>query len=177
MVWLVCKVNGRARTIAFPLRGRQKKLRVVLKMYFQMWFSIPAYCNSLRYGKLSQCLHVLLLWWSGYAVTALRLLKPAVRECISPRINCRLYLASGRRLSYTLSVERVVDWKYAKRNQFGKFFATCWLRHAHVWKDTRLSGFPYCKRRKAGLGTRLAQPVFTGILRHPGEWLDHNFVK
>ena len=32
---LACKANGRARAIVFPFRKRQKKLRVVLQMYFQ----------------------------------------------------------------------------------------------------------------------------------------------
>ena len=45
----VCKANGRARTIVFPFRRRQKKSRVVLSMYFRTSFSIPAYCNSLEY--------------------------------------------------------------------------------------------------------------------------------
>ena len=40
----------------------------------------------------STCIsHILLLWWSGIVVTALRLLKSVVREYISPRIHCRLY--------------------------------------------------------------------------------------
>ena len=56
----------------------------------QTWFSIPTYCNSLGYRKLSQRMHVLLLWWSGIVVTALRPLKSAIWEYISPRINFRL---------------------------------------------------------------------------------------
>ena len=62
------------------------------KCIFRRDFLSPAYCNSLGYRKLSQRLHVLLLWWSGIVVTALRLLKSAVREYISPRINRRLYI-------------------------------------------------------------------------------------
>ena len=52
-------------------------------MYFQTWFSIPR--------VVSQRLHVLLLWLSSIVVTALRLLKSAVRKYIRPRINRRLY--------------------------------------------------------------------------------------
>ena len=46
-------------------------------------FSIPAYYNSLGYWKLSKCLHVLLLWWSGTVVTVLWSLKSWTREYIS----------------------------------------------------------------------------------------------
>ena len=50
------------------------------------------------------------------------------------------YLASGRWLSYTPSVERVVSWKYAKCSLLvQQIFTIFWLRHAHVRKDTRLS--------------------------------------
>jgi len=56
------------------------------------------------------------------------------------KVAYHTYLASGRRLSYTLSVEHVVGWKYVKRSLLvWQIFATCWLRHAHVRKDTRLS--------------------------------------
>ena len=50
------------------------------------------------------------------------------------------YLASGRRMSYTLSIERVVGWKYAKRTLLvWQIYAIFRLCHAHVRKDTRLS--------------------------------------
>ena len=56
------------------------------------------------------------------------------------KVAYHTYLASGRRLSYTLSVERIVDCKYAKRSLLvWKIFATCRLRHVHMRKDTRLS--------------------------------------
>ena len=56
------------------------------------------------------------------------------------KVAYHTYLASGRRLPYTLSVECVVGWKYAKHSLLVRqIFATCWLRHAHVRKDTRLS--------------------------------------
>ena len=75
------------------------------------------------------------------------------------QVTYHTYLASGRRLSYTPSVECVVGLKYAKSSLLVlQNFAIFRLRHAHVRKDTRLStAFPYCKRRKAGrgLGTRL----------------------
>ena len=49
----------------------------------------------------------------------------------SPSIWVYVY---GRRISYTLSIERVVSLKYAKCSLF--IFQLC---HAHVRKDTRLS--------------------------------------
>ena len=86
-------------------------------------------------------------------------LGPEQRKEPRYKVAYHMYLASGRRLSYTLSAEHVVDWKYAKRSLLVRqIFTTCWLRHAHVRKDTRPSpALPYCKRQKAGrgLGTRL----------------------
>ena len=77
------------------------------------------------------------------------------------QVTYHTYLASGRRLSYTPSVERVVGLKYAKSSLLAlQNFAIFRLHHAHVRKDTRLStAFPNCKQRKAGrgLGTRLAK--------------------
>ena len=76
------------------------------------------------------------------------------------QVTYHTYLASGRRLSHTPSVERVVGLIYAKQSLLVlQNCAIFRLRHAHVRKDTRLStAFPYCKRRKAGrgLGTRLS---------------------
>ena len=60
-------------------------------MHFRTWFCIPTYYYSLGYRKLSQRLHVLLLWWSGTVITALSSLKSGFREYISPRMNFRLY--------------------------------------------------------------------------------------
>ena len=80
------------------------------------------------------------------------------RTAKEPRyqVTYHMYLASGRRLSYTPSVERVVGLKYVKRTLLvlqNFIFRLC---HAHVRKDTRLStAFPYCKRRKAGRGLRI----------------------
>ena len=64
------------------------------------------------------------------------------------------YLASGRRLSYTLSVECVVDCQYVKHSLLVRqIFVTC----SREKRYQALPAFPYCKRRKAGqgLGTRL----------------------
>ena len=91
---LVCKANGRGRPTVFPFQRRRKQVVHCFTMYFRMWFSIPALYNSLWYRKLSQRLHVLLLWWFGTVVTALRPLKSGVRKYISPRINFRLYVLS-----------------------------------------------------------------------------------
>ena len=67
-------------------------------------------------------------------------LGPEQRKEPRYKVAYHTYLASGRRLSYTLSVERVVDCKYVKRSLLvWQIFATCRLRHAHVRKDTRLS--------------------------------------
>ena len=88
--------------LSFLFGGGRKKLR---KCIFGRDYSIPAYCNSLGYRKLSQRLHVLLLWWSGTVVTALRSLKSGVREYISPRINFRLYLL----LKLTGKEAKIVD--------------------------------------------------------------------
>ena len=67
-------------------------------------------------------------------------LGPEQRKEPRYKVAYHTYLASGRRLSYTLSVERVVDCKYVKRSLLVRqIFATCRLRHAHVRKDTRLS--------------------------------------
>ena len=85
---LVCKANGRARTIVFPFwRRREKNVIRCFTMYFWTWFSIPAYYTSIGYWKLSQHLHILLLWWSVTVVNVLRSLKSEIRECISPRKN------------------------------------------------------------------------------------------
>ena len=89
---LVCKANGRGRPTVFPFQRRRKQVVHCFTMYFRTWFSIPALYNSLWYRKLSQRLHVLLLWWFGTVVTALRPLKSGVRKYISPRINFRLYV-------------------------------------------------------------------------------------
>ena len=79
---------------------------------------------------------------------------PGPEQRKEPRyqVTYHTYLASGRRLSYTPSVERVVGLKYTKRTLLVlQNFTIFRLRHAHVRKDTRLStAFPYCKRRKAG---------------------------
>ena len=48
-----------------------------------------------------------------------------------------MYLASGGRLSYTLSVERVAVEQCAKRSSFVLKISDYF--HAHVRKDTRLS--------------------------------------
>ena len=77
--------------LSFLFGGGRKSYALFYKCIFRRDFLSPAYCNSLGYRKLSQRLHVLLLWWSGIVVTALRLLKSVVREYISPRIHCRLY--------------------------------------------------------------------------------------
>ena len=82
---LVCKPNGRARTIVSFSEEAEKVTRCFTNVFFRRDFLSPAYCNSLGYRKLSQRLHVLLLWWSGIVVTALRL------EVCGPRINRRLY--------------------------------------------------------------------------------------
>ena len=67
-------------------------------------------------------------------------LGPEQRKEPRYKVAYHTYLASGRRLSYTLSVERVVNCKYVKRSLLVRqIFATCRLRHAHVRKDTRLS--------------------------------------
>ena len=67
-------------------------------------------------------------------------LGPEQRKEPRYKVAYHTYLASGRRLSYTLSVERVVDCKYVKRSLLVRqIFAICRLRHAHVRKDTRLS--------------------------------------
>ena len=51
-----------------------------------------------------------------------------------------MYLASRGRLSYTLSIERVVGEQYTKHSLFVlKIFAIFRLCHAHMRKDTRLS--------------------------------------
>ena len=94
---------------------------------------------------------------------------PGPEQRKEPRyqVTYHTYLASGRRLSYTPSVERVVGLKYAKRSLLVlQNFAIFRLCHAHVRKDTRLStAFPYCKRRKAGrgLGTRLRNMLSTTL--------------
>ena len=102
---------------------------------------------------------------------------PGPEQRKEPRyqVTYHTYLASGRRLSYTRSVERVVGLKYAKRSLLVlQNFAIFRLRHAHVRKDTRLStAFPYWKRRKAGrgLGTRLPQII---VCQYRGK--DHRCV-
>ena len=92
-------------------------------------------------------------------------LGPEQRKEPRYQVTYHTYLASGRQLSYTPSIERVVGLKYVKRSLLVvQNFAIFRLRHTHVRKDTRLStAFPYCKRQKAGrgLGTRLDE----GMLR------------
>ena len=107
---------------------------------------------------------------------------PGPEQRKEPRyqVTYHTYLASGRRLSYTPSVERVVGLKYAKRSLLVlQNFAIFRLRHAHVRKDTRLStAFPYCKRRKAGrgLGMRLYYMCVTLYYAMPQELLHCNLV-
>ena len=53
------------------------------------------------------------------------------------KVAYHMYLASGRRLSYTPSIEHVI---HAKRSLLVRqIFAIFWLHHAHVRKDTRVS--------------------------------------
>ena len=85
------KPMERARITIFLFRRRRKEVMRCFTMYFQTYFFFP-HVLHLRYWKLSQRLHVLLLWWSGTVVTALRPLKSGVWEYISPRINFCLYL-------------------------------------------------------------------------------------
>ena len=65
-----------------------------------------------------------------------------------------MYLANGRQLSYTPSVEHVVSWKYAKRTllvwQISDYIMLTWERLSPLFCT-------YCKRWKAGqgLGMRL----------------------
>ena len=66
-------------------------------------------------------------------------LGPEQRKEPRYQVTYNMYLASGRRLSYTPSVECVVGLKYAKRSLLVlQNFAIFRLRHAHVRKDTRL---------------------------------------
>ena len=93
----------------------RKSYVLFYKCIFRRDFLSPACCNSLGYWKLSQHLHVLLLWWSGIDVTALRLLKSAVQEYISPRTNCRLYIVT---LSW-VTVNFVGDQKHLCNQSLG----------------------------------------------------------
>ena len=79
------------------------------------------------------------------------------------KVAYHTYLASRRQLSYTLSIECVVDWKYLKRSLLVRqIFATCWLHHAHVRKDTRLSQFLiFCTASDGKLGRARQQGWYT----------------
>ena len=79
-------------------------------------------------------------------------LGPEQRKEPRYKVAYHTYLASGRQLSYTLSVERIVDWKYAKCSLLVRqIFATCQLHHAHMRKDTRLSPL-FCTASDGKLG-------------------------
>ena len=60
--------------------GGGRKSYVFYKCILRRDFLSPHIANGLGYRKLSQRLHVLLLWWSGIVVTAPRLLESAVQE-------------------------------------------------------------------------------------------------
>ena len=79
-------------------------------------------------------------------------LVPEQRKEPRYKVAYHTYIASGKWLSYTLSVEHIVGWKYAKCSMLVRqIFTTCWLRHAHVRKDTRLSPlFRTASDRKLG---------------------------
>ena len=67
-------------------------------------------------------------------------LGPDQRKEPNYQVAYHTYVASGRRLSYTLSIERVVIWKYTKHSLLVRqIFAIFGWRHAHMRKDTRLS--------------------------------------
>ena len=55
------------------LRHLRKRCTLVARAELQR--CISAYYNNFRYWKLSQCQHVLLLWWSSTVATILRPLK------------------------------------------------------------------------------------------------------
>ena len=59
MVWarMQCQRMGKN----YFLFGEGGKSYALFYMHFRTWFSNPAYCNSLRYRKLSQHLHVLIV--------------------------------------------------------------------------------------------------------------------
>ena len=79
-------------------------------------------------------------------------LGPEQRKEPRCQVTYHTYLASGRRLSYTPSVERVGGLKYAKRSLLVlQNFAIFRLRHAHVRKDT--SGGKYYKTKYIFEGT------------------------
>jgi len=62
------------------------------------------------------------------------------------RVTYHTYLASGGRLSYKPSIECVVGWTICKTSLFiliFYIFGICWLHHAHVKKDARLSPLFY----------------------------------
>ena len=56
------------------------------------------------------------------------------------QVTYHTYIASGGRLLYTPSFERVVSWRYTKHSLLIlQIFAIFRLCHAHVRKDTRFS--------------------------------------
>ena len=66
-------------------------------------------------------------------------LGPEQRSKPRYQVTYHMYLASGRWLSYTPSVEHVVGWKYMKRSMLAlQIFTIFQLCHAHMRKDTRL---------------------------------------
>ena len=81
------KLMGGQELLPFLSGGSRRKL--FAQCIFGCDFLSPRSTNG--YWKLSQCLHVLFLWWFGTVVTALRSLKSEIREYISLRINFRLY--------------------------------------------------------------------------------------
>ena len=59
------------------------------------------------------CQHVLLSWWSGTVVTMFRPLKSGIQECISPKINFRLYNLAYQRsakLKMALTYHSLPGW-------------------------------------------------------------------
>ena len=83
MVWAHGQTQWKGKNYCSFLEEVEKSCSLFYNVFLEM-ISIPTYCNSFGYQKLSQHQHFLLLWWSG---TALRPLKSGIQKHISPRIN------------------------------------------------------------------------------------------
>jgi len=82
------------------------------------------------------------------------------------QVNYHMYPASGRRLSCTPSVERVVGWTIHEMQPVLQIFTIFRLCHLTWERYQVLPDFPYCKRRKAGpgLGMRLANQCMSAVV-------------
>ena len=150
--------EGKNYCLSFPEEAEESYSHMT--MYFRTWFS------TIEYRKLSQCLHVLFLWWSGTVVTVLRSLKSGIREYISPRINFHLY-------RYFLCLLLMCT-KFPFNGIFFMSQAICpqeanehlkWLEVTQIWCAVYLEH--RTQTSKWGLGTTLVSPwLYTLFVAH-----------